>query len=166
MCPADARKPEPLRLRATRLGLSRLVGGGTLDCWVTHRNGDTSLGDPGLPSIDAPLDELDLVDDEHPDVALNHASGWTLSAFPGGLVVYENVEEDDEPCHLRGVERDAIARLMRAPSKLATSRRSSRRGGSRATGELDDVPHHENAVMVRLTVPGRTLARAGSGIGR
>ncbi len=59
------------------------------------------------------LSELDADDPEHPDVALEHESGWALSAFPSGLVVFENVEADDEPRHLTGLSRADVADLWR-----------------------------------------------------
>ena len=99
--------------------------------------------DPDVTAIERLLDELAAADGEHPDVALSDASGWTLSAFPGGRVVFENVEADDAR-HLAGVARGAIADLMRA---LATGdldvvdrqpwqpgyERLTRSGGSRGT---------------------------------
>lgn len=50
-------------------------------------------------------------DAEHPDVALSHESEWTLSVFESGLVVWENVAEDDEPRHRHGVSRGEVRRL-------------------------------------------------------
>lgn len=60
------------------------------------------------------LAELDASDEEHPDAALIHESGWTLSVFEGGLVVYENVESGDNPRHLLGVSRDKALALWEA----------------------------------------------------
>jgi len=51
-----------------------------------------------MPSVDrmrevlAELDGED--DDEHPDVSLAHESEWSMSAFPDGLVIWENAEAD------------------------------------------------------------------------
>jgi hypothetical protein len=59
------------------------------------------------------LAELDADDPEHPDVALEHENGWALSAFSSGLVVFENVETDDEPRHMSGVSRADVAELWR-----------------------------------------------------
>lgn len=59
------------------------------------------------------LAELDADDPEHPDVALEHETGWALSAFPSGLVVFENVEADDEPRHLSGLSRTDVAELWK-----------------------------------------------------
>ena len=65
-------------------------------------------------AVGALLAELDAGDDaEHPDVAIAHESGWTLSAFPSGLVVWENVE-DGEPRHLAGVSRERVRAMFDA----------------------------------------------------
>lgn len=60
------------------------------------------------------LDSLDLVDIEHPDVCLTHESGWSLSAFPSGLLVWENVESDAAPRHMSGVSRERVLSLWLA----------------------------------------------------
>lgn len=58
------------------------------------------------------LAELDLDDDEHPDASLSHESGWTLSAFGSGLVIWQNVESRDaKPRHIRGVSRERVLEL-------------------------------------------------------
>jgi hypothetical protein len=77
---------------------------------VTNRQG-ASYVNPTIETIDRVLEELDGIDDiEHPDVSLSHEGGWTLSAFPSGLVVWENVEGDTEPRHRRGVSRAEVRR--------------------------------------------------------
>jgi hypothetical protein len=64
-------------------------------------------------AIDRVLGELDdPVDDRHP-VSIEHVSGWVLSAFQSGLVVWENAEEDGEPRHMRAVSRDRVRELFR-----------------------------------------------------
>ena len=55
---------------------------------VTHRTGETE-SNPPLTRLRELVSQLDLEDAEHPDVAVSHDSGWTLSAFPDGLVVWE-----------------------------------------------------------------------------
>ena len=58
---------------------------------VRNRQGEVfedaeeSIIDPVLAELDTPIDE------EHPDVAFSHETEWTLSAFPSGLLVWENV---------------------------------------------------------------------------
>jgi hypothetical protein len=69
---------------------------------------------PSLDAIPALLAELDADDPEHPDVALSDESGWTLSVFPSGRVIWENVEEDDEARHLPAVGRTEAVRLLSA----------------------------------------------------
>jgi hypothetical protein len=54
------------------------------------------------------LDELDASDPEHPDVWLTHESGWTISAYESGLVVWENPEQRTEPRHMTGIAREAV----------------------------------------------------------
>lgn len=55
-------------------------------------------GSEPAPTVDrmrevlAELDGED--DDEHPNVSLSDEAEWTLSAFPDGLVIWENPEAD------------------------------------------------------------------------
>lgn len=79
---------------------------------VTHLHGEEeeASGDLLAPL----LDELDSADEEHPDVSITDESGWSLSAFADGTLVWENVEEDDAPQHLRGVSRSAMLQHFRA----------------------------------------------------
>ncbi|MFI8320597.1 hypothetical protein [Streptomyces sp. NPDC085529] len=59
------------------------------------------------------LDGLAQADDEHPDVSLTHGSGWCLSVFRGGLLVWENPDEDAvAPGEMRDVTRDETLRLF------------------------------------------------------
>lgn len=61
------------------------------------------------------LDGLARADDEHPDVSLTHESGWCLSAFGGGLLVWENPDGDSvAPREMRDVGREEILRLFAA----------------------------------------------------
>lgn len=47
-------------------------------------------------------DAMSSDDDEHADVALQHESGWAISFYPSGLVIYENVETDASPRQMAG----------------------------------------------------------------
>jgi hypothetical protein len=80
---------------------------------ITHRIGRLEH-DPSSDSLPALLNELDHDDPEHPDIAVSHEGGWTLSAFPGGLVAWEDVEQDDEPRHMRDVSRERLIKLLTA----------------------------------------------------
>ena len=78
---------------------------------ITHNSGAMEE-QPPRESITALLDELSQADPDHPDVAVSHESGWTLSVFPSGRVVWENVEEDDEPRHMFLHDRTELVQLL------------------------------------------------------
>lgn len=48
---------------------------------ITHRSGAMER-DPDPTAIEALVKELDRNDAEHPDIAVSHESGWTISAYP------------------------------------------------------------------------------------
>jgi hypothetical protein len=78
---------------------------------ITHRGGEMER-DPDLSALEALVKELDRDDAEHPDIAVSHESGWTISAFPSGRVVYENVEDPShQPPELTTSRRDLAAIL-------------------------------------------------------
>ncbi len=79
---------------------------------LTHRHGE--MEDYAPEKIAALIAELEVDDDhEHPDVSVSHEDGWTLSAFPGGLVVWENVEDGAAgPRHLRDVPAEQLASMF------------------------------------------------------
>jgi hypothetical protein len=66
---------------------------------------------PSVPRMREILDELDRSDPEHPDVWLTHESGWTLTAYESGLVVWQNPELDTQPRHLTGLAREVVLAL-------------------------------------------------------
>ena len=80
---------------------------------VTHRSG-TEEGDPPWSSFPDLLAEVRRRenDDERAGVSLTHASGWRLSVFPSGLVVWENVRHG-EPRQLPGLPDDRLFALWR-----------------------------------------------------
>jgi hypothetical protein len=81
---------------------------------ITHTTGAME-SNPAPEAIPALLDELvGHQDPEHPDVALSHESGWTLSVFPSMRVIWENVEEDGEPGHLEALDRSTVEGLLAA----------------------------------------------------
>ena len=79
---------------------------------ITHWWGEMEA-DPSAERIDALIAELEQVDPEHPDIAISDETGWTLSAFPDGRVLWENVEDADTPPRwMRGVQREHLRRLF------------------------------------------------------
>lgn len=80
--------------------------------FMTHRWGAQTRDFP-LDLLDKFYDELLKEDDEHPDLSLQHESSWVLSAFPSGLVVYENVEGEGAPQHMKNQTKEDVVRLWR-----------------------------------------------------
>lgn len=54
----------------------------------------TSCDEPNEARIREILGELDNADDEHPDVALEHESAWSLSVFADKTVLWENLDAE------------------------------------------------------------------------
>jgi hypothetical protein len=72
-----------------------------------------AVDEPDSETMRRVLDGLAAADDEHPDVSLSHESGWSLSAFASGLLLWENAEDDSvPPGQLRAVDREEILRLF------------------------------------------------------
>jgi hypothetical protein len=104
----------PLMVVGHTMMMPQVSGEVPMSAVVTNRQG-AMISDPSPDVIASVLAELDgPQDDEHPDVALSHESGWTLSAFPSGLVIFENVEGDDAPRHLAGMSRKTVHELWSA----------------------------------------------------
>ncbi|MFD6416175.1 hypothetical protein [Streptomyces sp. NPDC060194] len=72
-----------------------------------------TVDEPDLETMQRVLDGLAQADDEHPDVSLTHESGWSLSAFGDGLLVWENPDEDSmAPGEMRNVARKEVLGLF------------------------------------------------------
>ncbi|MER5204701.1 hypothetical protein [Streptomyces sp. NPDC002825] len=72
-----------------------------------------TVDEPDPVTMRRVLDGLARADDEHPDVSLTHESGWCLSAFGDGLLVWENPDEESlAPGELRDVGREEVLRLF------------------------------------------------------
>ncbi|GAA4776681.1 hypothetical protein GCM10023329_26880 [Streptomyces sanyensis] len=72
-----------------------------------------TVDEPDSATMRRVLDGLAQADDEHPDVSLTHESGWCLSAFGDGLLVWENPDEDSvAPGTMRDVARQEVLRLF------------------------------------------------------
>jgi hypothetical protein len=79
---------------------------------VTHLHGEMD-DDPPVESLPDLLGELDSADAEHGTVAVGAGdSGWTLSAYPDGRLLWEDVEEGDEELELTDVSREEMVRLF------------------------------------------------------
>ncbi|WP_433514194.1 hypothetical protein ACQP2T_00340 [Nonomuraea sp. CA-143628] len=69
--------------------------------------------EPDAEAMRRVLDGLAEADDEHPDVSLSHESGWCLSAFTGGLLVWENTDNGSPaPGKMHKVSREEVLRLF------------------------------------------------------
>jgi hypothetical protein len=82
------------------------------DAFLTHRTGrmEPFTTATQLAELLAELDDTD--DAEHPDVAVSTQSGWTLSGFRAGHLVWENVETDQAPRHQVALSRTEQLRLL------------------------------------------------------
>lgn len=82
---------------------------------ITHVDGRMTGGEPGV-EFDALIEELRLADDDHPDIAVSHETGMTVSVFRGGLVVVEDVEDVDggEPRSAHARDRDELILILEA----------------------------------------------------
>ncbi len=78
--------------------------------FIQRRWGD-SEDDPTEAMMRESLSELDTPDPEHPSTWLGHETGWTLSVFESGLVVWENPEVDVGPRYQQNVSREEALRL-------------------------------------------------------
>ena len=82
-----------------------------------HRDGSMD-SDPPPEALDALIRELDGPDDpEHPDVAVSHETEWSLSAFPSGLVVWQNLDAAAKERRVDGVTREELRALFDAVSR-------------------------------------------------
>jgi hypothetical protein len=57
------------------------------------------------------LRQLEAADPEHPSMSVTHESEWCLGAYPGGLLIWENLEADDPPRHMNRVPSDRVLEL-------------------------------------------------------
>lgn len=76
---------------------------------MTHIGGEMEAATvDDLPRL---VDELDSADGEHTNVGVQHESGWALSLFPNGLVVWEHLDAASETGRRTGVSRDDMIAL-------------------------------------------------------
>jgi hypothetical protein len=80
---------------------------------LMHRTGEMTEY-AGAADLDDLIVALDgPADPEHPDVAVKAESGWTISAFGSGLVVFEHVEHEVPARHQEGLTRAEVKDLFR-----------------------------------------------------
>jgi len=77
-----------------------------------------SLLNPDEAALRTLLQQLDdpAIDEaEHPDISLVHdASGWSVSAYPSGVVTMENLDSrDTPPLYMKGKSRTDVLGLWR-----------------------------------------------------
>jgi hypothetical protein len=84
---------------------------GGVTFFVRHRYGKAERDFP-IERFPELLDELRDDDAEHPDVCVHHESEWSVSVFPGGVLILENVERDDPPHRSPLLSRDEILEVM------------------------------------------------------
>lgn len=94
---------------------------------ITHRYEETEHNPP-LDRLWDLLKELEIKDEEHPEVSVTHESGWCVAAYGGGHIIWENaaaliekgLRELDgkitEGRHMTGVHDEKIVELW---TKLA-----------------------------------------------
>lgn len=86
-----------------------------------------SLPSGPMPSVDRTIERLrellrslDIDDNEHPDVPLKHETKWCLSAYSGGLLVWQNTEADEgNTRHMKCVPRGKVLGLWLALAQPA-----------------------------------------------
>ena len=84
---------------------------------IQHSQGDMEKL-TSLEQIPPLLDELLTADQEHGDVSIADASGWTLSAHRDGSLVWGDTECDDEfPQHLPNQPREVVLDLFSAVAR-------------------------------------------------
>jgi hypothetical protein len=62
--------------------------------------------------IERLVEELATADTEHTDVSIADQSGWALSAYADGRMMWENFEEGDDQFIMTNVPRDEVVRLF------------------------------------------------------
>lgn len=85
--------------------------------FMTDLMGET-VDQPDENRIREIISGLENADDEHPDVALSHESGWSLSVFSDKTLLWENVEDSSvTPREVTLDSWDAVVGLLLALSR-------------------------------------------------
>lgn len=84
---------------------------------ITHADGETQAN-PALDCLAGLVAELDIASNrDHADVAImDEDTGWSLSAYRGGSLLWENLLDAEAGTHhcgqLHGAARDDVLRLF------------------------------------------------------
>jgi len=81
-----------------------------------YRRWGECVDEPTLEQMREALADLDALDDEHPVAWLSHESGWTLSAYSSGLLIWENLDAGG-PMHMKDIPRDRVLELWERLSR-------------------------------------------------
>ena len=96
-----------LRLRVLHLGNIDFMFG------ILHMDG-SGENDPPIESLPKLYDELLVADVEHPDVSVIHdGTGWCMSAYRGGGLVFGKLGDPSSERHMTGVERERVLELWK-----------------------------------------------------
>jgi hypothetical protein len=80
---------------------------------VLHMDG-SGENDPPIESLSALYDELLLADIEHPNVsAIHDESGWCLSAYRDGGLIFGQLGDSSSERHLTGVSKERVLELWK-----------------------------------------------------
>lgn len=81
--------------------------------FLMYDAGGAAFRDPDAEMRRRILDSLHDADGEHPAVTLRHDSGWSLSAYRGGAVHWQNLEDGTvPPGELNDLPLNEVLRLL------------------------------------------------------
>ena len=70
-----------------------------------------SFKQPDINCMKRLIASVATVDSEHPDVSLNHETGWSLSYFGSSKMVFENAETGEGPWNMPNVTEGTALQL-------------------------------------------------------
>jgi hypothetical protein len=81
---------------------SNSLEGPRMSCFARNRWGH-SIRYPDEAVMRELLTSVSADDPEHPDVSLNQEDGWALSYMPSHTIIFENVETNEGPWHMKNI---------------------------------------------------------------
>jgi hypothetical protein len=129
-----------------------------MSCFLERRWGG-STEDPTVDQMRSALDELETDDDEHPDTWLTHDSGWTLTAYQTGVLIWGNDEEKVGLRHLPEVPRARILELWQllARGDIAAVEREGWLAGGHPPLPIERLTAQQQAVAAALVAEHRAF---------